>query len=268
MRKPVSESLSGISTVALPASSSGTRAFQSSSVSNSSRVVCRPPPPPAGTALRPKWRWPITCICAVDVSTSIAAPRSSSRRAVSRSVGQQLEQALVDRRERDLGAVRRRAAVGAAHADRHLRLVAHRVRRARRASTLTSSSCAAQPTSISARPILYAGLARSTSAVGATPPMRPRTSERRHEHVRRVAALDRDLDHRRLARHRAHERFQHALALDGDERCGLLERHAHLEARRLAGLVALALGQQVDAVVVGGGERPLVVGRRPTRRRG
>ena len=45
--KAVSESLSGTSTVALPASSSGTRAFHSSSVSNSSRADCRPPPPPA-----------------------------------------------------------------------------------------------------------------------------------------------------------------------------------------------------------------------------
>ena len=41
--------------------------------------------------------------------------------------------------------------------------------------TFTESSCADQPTRNSARPILYAGLARSISAVGSTPPMRPRT---------------------------------------------------------------------------------------------
>jgi len=70
MRKLVSESLSGISTLALPSMSSATRAFHSSSVSKSSRAEPRPPPPPAATALRPKWRLPITCICAVEVSTS------------------------------------------------------------------------------------------------------------------------------------------------------------------------------------------------------
>ncbi len=70
MRNPVSESLSGISTLASPAASSGTRARHASSVSKSSRVGWRPPPPPAGTALRPKCRRPITCICAVAVSTS------------------------------------------------------------------------------------------------------------------------------------------------------------------------------------------------------
>jgi len=53
MRKLVSESLSGTSSVALPSPSSCTRGFHSSNVSNSSRVGLLPPPPPAGTALRP-----------------------------------------------------------------------------------------------------------------------------------------------------------------------------------------------------------------------
>jgi len=39
MRNDVSESLSGMSTTALPFASSGTRAFHSSSVSKSSRAV-------------------------------------------------------------------------------------------------------------------------------------------------------------------------------------------------------------------------------------
>jgi len=43
-------------------------------VSKSSRAVERPPPPPGTSALRPKWRLPITCICPVAVSTS--SPRS------------------------------------------------------------------------------------------------------------------------------------------------------------------------------------------------
>ena len=53
MRNAVIESLSGTSTVAVPSASSGTRARQSRSVSNSSRVGCRPPAPPCGKALRP-----------------------------------------------------------------------------------------------------------------------------------------------------------------------------------------------------------------------
>ena len=52
--KLVSESLSGISALALPAASSGTRAFHSRSVSKSSRADDRPPPPPAAIAFLPK----------------------------------------------------------------------------------------------------------------------------------------------------------------------------------------------------------------------
>ena len=53
MRNAVIESLSGTSTVAVPSASSGTRARQSKSVSNSSRVGCRPPAPPCGRAFKP-----------------------------------------------------------------------------------------------------------------------------------------------------------------------------------------------------------------------
>jgi hypothetical protein len=51
--KLVSESFSGTSITASPLASSATTAFQISRVSNSSRVLPRPPPPPAATALRP-----------------------------------------------------------------------------------------------------------------------------------------------------------------------------------------------------------------------
>ena len=91
----------------------------------------------------------------------------------------------------------------------------------------------------------------------------PAHDQRRDEDVRRVVALDRHLDHRVAAVDRAHERLEHALALDGDERGRVLERRAHLEARGLAGLVALLLGQEVDAVVVGRGEPPVLAGRDP-----
>ena len=52
-RKLVSESFSGTSIVASPLASRTTFGFQTSSVSNSSRVAPRPPPPPAATAFLP-----------------------------------------------------------------------------------------------------------------------------------------------------------------------------------------------------------------------
>ena len=91
MRKAVMLSFSGTSTVASPSASSGTRACHASSVSNSSRVTCRPPPPPGGRALTPKWRLPTTCIWAVAVFTSqprrpiMAESRSQLRLAMSSS---------------------------------------------------------------------------------------------------------------------------------------------------------------------------------------
>ncbi len=55
MRKAVTESLRGISTVASPLASSTTFPFHSNSVSNSSLVpCCEPPPPPGGSAFKPK----------------------------------------------------------------------------------------------------------------------------------------------------------------------------------------------------------------------
>ena len=56
---------------------------------------------------------------------------------------------------------------------------------------------------------------------------------------------------------------EHAFALDRDEHGRLAERHAHLEVRGLARLVALLLGDQIDAVVVGGLEPPFVVAAHP-----
>ena len=44
--------------------------------------------------------------------------------------------------------------------------------------------------------------------------------------------------------------FDDALALHRHQRSGKAKRHAHLELGGLAHLVALLLGQQVDAVVV------------------
>ncbi|OPZ60807.1 MAG: hypothetical protein BWY87_00250 [Deltaproteobacteria bacterium ADurb.Bin510] len=71
--KALSESLSLMSKLASPRSSSLSSACQYSRVSKSSRVSWRPPPPPAATALSPKWRLPTTIDWAVDVLT--AQPR-------------------------------------------------------------------------------------------------------------------------------------------------------------------------------------------------
>jgi hypothetical protein len=99
IRKLVSESFSGISTTALPASSSGTRAFHKSSVSNSSRDDARPPPQPGAIALRPKWRLPITCICAVKVFHFLAAARHHRVEQFHELFGRQLEQAFIHGRQ-------------------------------------------------------------------------------------------------------------------------------------------------------------------------
>ena len=68
--------------------------------------------------------------------------------------------------------------------------------------------------------------------------------------VRAPAGLDLQLDRRVVAAQRDDARLDHAFALDRDQRGRLAERHAHLQPRGLAGLVALLLGQHVDAVVV------------------
>ncbi|OPZ60806.1 MAG: hypothetical protein BWY87_00249 [Deltaproteobacteria bacterium ADurb.Bin510] len=82
--------------------------------------------------------------------------------------------------------------------------------------------------------------------------------QHRDEDVGRVSGLDRDLDDRVLARDLAHIGVDHALALDGHQGRGLAEGHTHLEAGRLAGLVAALFGDDVDAVVVALAEPPLV----------
>ena len=74
--------------------------------------------------------------------------------------------------------------------------------------------------------------------------------EHRDEHVGRVAASTGTSITGLVAGQRHDERVEHAFALDRDQRRRLAERHAHLQARGLAGLVAPLLGQQVHAVAV------------------
>ena len=86
--------------------------------------------------------------------------------------------------------------------------------------------------------------------------------------VRPPARLDLQLDRRIVAAQDRHLGRDHALALDRDQRGRLAERHAHLQPRDLARLVALLLGQDVDPVVVVLREPELALLRDPDRRRG
>ena len=100
MRKEVSESLSGTSTVALPCASSFTRAFQSSSVSNSSRAGL---PPAAAARLA---RLAAVVALADHLHDAVAVSTSMPRRCIivleqlPALVGHQLQQALVHRGQR------------------------------------------------------------------------------------------------------------------------------------------------------------------------
>ncbi len=89
--------------------------------------------------------------------------------------------------------------------------------------------------------------------------------QHRHKDVGRVISLHRHFHHRRGSRQRLHEGFDHALALDRDQRGGLLERHAHLQLRGLTRFVAFALRNEIHAVVVALVEPPRVLARYPGR---
>ena len=60
-----------------------------------------------------------------------------------------------------------------------------------------------------------------------------------------------------------HLRLDHAFALDGDQRRGMAEGHAHLKARGVAGGVLLFLGQQIHAVVVLAAKPDFALARHP-----
>ena len=91
----------------------------------------------------------------------------------------------------------------------------------------------------------------------------PAHHQHRNEHVRRITAFQRNIDHRSVAGQRLHERIDDAFALHRHQRSGLAEGHAHLELRRLPRLIAPALGNQVHAVVVVLVEPPSLVASHP-----
>ena len=210
-----------------------------------------------------------------------------------RVVAAQREQALVDGRERDLGAGQRLAALRHAHLgdrlladqvlrlvgdDAHLQLVRRQAdpdrgdtelerrlgkidHRRRRLVVLAVVAKAAPP---GERLLPSPGEERVPGRV-ADPP-----AQRQHAHidVRSPRRLDLQLDRRIVAAQGHDLRRDHAFALDRDQRRRLAKRHPHLQSRGLARLVALLLGQDVDAVVVVLGKPELALLRDPDARRG
>ena len=95
-------------------------------------------------------------------------------------------------------------------------------------------------------------------------------AQRQHADIGIGAPVVFDLDVHRgvVTRQLHHLGADDAFALHGHQRRGAAERHAHLEARGLAGLIALALGQHVHAVMVFATEPELALARDPHRGRG
>ena len=93
----------------------------------------------------------------------------------------------------------------------------------------------------------------------------PAQGQHAHVHVGAPAGLHRQLHRRVVAAQLHHTGADNALALHRHQRGGAAERHAHLEARGLAGAVAAFLGQYVHAVVVLAAEPQLALARDPHR---
>ena len=197
----------------------------------------------------------------------------------------QLEQALVDRGERDLGLLRRRPAVGAFHRHLHERFLAHLVGLA--VGGHADLQVVRRPTDVDlGDPQLERRLAQVDGRLGAdvlrrltfgdrperraervrrAPEVGERcgagrqpSADRQHGDVdiRRMAALQRQLDHRLAPGEAPDVVLDHALAFDRDEGGRFGEGHPHLEARPLARLVALLLRDDVHAIVVAESEPP------------
>ena len=95
-------------------------------------------------------------------------------------------------------------------------------------------------------------------------------AQRQHAHVDvgAPALFHLELHRRVLAVEFHHTQVDDALALHRHQRRGEAERHAHLQARGLPGLIAFLFGQQVDAVVVLAAKPQLALARNPDRRGG
>ena len=85
----------------------------------------------------------------------------------------------------------------------------------------------------------------------------------RDEHVGRIASRHLHFDHRIGPAEFGDVGREHALALDRDQSGRLAERHPHLEARGVACLVRLLLGDDVHAIAIVASEPPIVLARQP-----
>jgi hypothetical protein len=191
---------------------------------------------------------PITCIWAVEVSTSIP-PTHHRLQEVPALVRHQFQEALIDGGQGDFPARRQRPALRALHPDIDLCLVPHLVTLlVRRDPHL---QLVGAPTHLDLRePELERRLSEIDKRGRLDTPDAPAHRQHRDEDIGRVVALDGHLDHRRLPRQRPDKVLDHALALDAHKRRGLAERHAYLKDRGVAGLVTFLLGEEVHAVLV------------------
>ena len=188
----------------------------------------------------------------------IAPPPHHRLEEVPARIAGELEQALVHRGQRDLTPRRGRLPVRGARGDAHAGALARLVHRAvRRHRDLQLEGAPAHLDLGNAE--LEGGPPEVDERGGPDPGDAAADDEGRDEDVRRMRGHHRHLDHGLLAAECHDARLEHALALDGDQRRRLAERHAHLQARGVAGLVAPLLRHEVDPVAVADLEPPLVV---------
>ena len=156
--------------------SSGTRPFQSSSVSNSSRVAL----PPAAAAERQRLQAVVALADHLHLRgrrrDAVAAPAHHRVEQLPARVRRELEQPLVDRGERDLAAGRRRACRRRCARRSSPAPCRARGRPSRSAATRTSQLVRLPADRDLGDAELEGGRPRSTSAVGCTSPTRPRTA--------------------------------------------------------------------------------------------
>jgi hypothetical protein len=177
-------------------------------------------------------------------------------------VGGQFQQALVHGGQGDFRAGRRRRAFGGAHLDRDPGLFADGVA-GPVGLHLHIQAMAALADLDAGDAQLEGGPAQVDQGGGLDRVVAAAHGQGGDEDVGRPVGLHRQLDHRGLAGQFHHLGVEDAFPFHGDQHAGFPERHAHLEAGGLAGLVAFLLGDQVDAVVVVLAEPPFVLAGHP-----
>ncbi len=201
---------------------------------------------------------------------------------IPRLVGLELQQRFIDRDESHFGAARR-AAVGLGHGNRDIGGLAHRI------AAAFGLDLNPQPVAFPAD--FHFGHADPVARFGQVncrgggdlllvadrhaQPLRqlddpafiachpPAHRHDRDIDVGREVGGQLDFDHRVGAFKLGHEAFEHAFALDRDQRIGFAERHADLEAGNFAGLVFGLFGDHVHPVAVVAAEPPVLLAGQP-----